>query len=139
MNYRVSTYADRIGNNKGFIVEAEGKILEEKISKFEGNNIKENALQVVLQGLRACRNKVSHNDILLIEVQNVHLCNWLNGLKEYEGYNVWLDKIFELIETLDCRYLFYFNKKPFAKDYIKGKGVTKVEVSSIDDMMSDFE
>lgn len=139
MNYKVSTYANRVDKKRGFTIEAEGKILEEKISKFEGDNIKENALQTILQGIRACRSLPSHNDILIIEVQNIHLCNWLNGLQEYKEYNEWLDKIFELLETLDCRYSFYFNKKPFAKEYIKGKGITKVSVGSVDDMMSDFE
>lgn len=139
MNYTISTYANRVEGNRGFVIESKGRILDEKISKFEGENIKENALQVILQGIRACRNLPTHDDILIIEVQNSHLCKWLNGAQEYSGYAEYLDPIFELIETLDCRYHFYYNNKPFAKSYIKGKDTTKVSVGSVDDMMADFE
>lgn len=139
MVYRVSTFANRVEGNRGYILESEGRIIGEKISKFQGDNIKENVLEVVLQGIRACRNNVAHEDYVIIEVQNTHLCDWLNGSVEYKEYSSSLDKIFEVIETLDCRYRFTFTKNPYAKKYIKGKGVSQVKVSSIDDLMSDFE
>ena len=139
MNIRLSSYADRTQGKVGFTIEQNGKILEEKIIKFKGNNIKENALHIIYLGLRACTSRVNHNDILVIEVQNRHLCEWLNGMVEYKGYDLWLDKVFTTLESLDCRYNFYFNNTPFVKKYMKDKGISKIEVSSIDDMMSDLE
>lgn len=138
MNYKISTYADRVNGKIGFTLEAEGKVLDEKIQKFEGTNIKENALHCVYLGIKACSGKLQHNDLLMIEVQNIHLCEWLNGMVEYKGYDTWLDRVFGVLELLDCRYRFYFSKKPFCKEYMKGRGTTKVQVGSVDDMMAEF-
>ena len=139
MVYRVGTYANRVEGNRGYLLEVEGRVVDEKISKFQGDNIKVNALEVILQGIRACRSRVSHEDLVIIEVQNTHLCDWLSGSVEYKEYSDSLDKIFEVLETLDCRYRFTFNKSPYAKEYLKGKGVTQVKVSSVADLMADFE
>lgn len=139
MNYRLSTYADRVGRKIGYTLEAKGSVIDEKISKFKGNNIKENALEALYAGLCACRGRLKHEDLLMIEVQNVHLCNWLNGLIEYKDYSEGLDKVFAMLESLDCRYRFIFMLKPFVKGYMADKGITKVDVSSVDDLMSSFE
>lgn len=139
MNYRLSTYADRVGKKVGFTLELKGKVISEKIFRFKGTNIKENALEAIYAGLCACRGKLKHDDVLIVEVQNIHLCNWLNGLQEYKDYNEGLDNVFAMLESIDCRYRFIFVVKPYVKGYMSGKGFTKVEVTSIDDFMSTFK
>lgn len=138
MNYKLSTYANRATGKSGYVISADGSILNSKVSKFVGNNIKENALRQVYFGLKACKNLVSHLDILIVEVQNSQIYNWLDGSIEYKEYTHWLDKIFEVLELLDCRYNFYFNANTFAKSFIKDKDFTKQAVCTLDDMMSDF-
>lgn len=140
MNYRLCTFADRKGGKCGFVIENNGHILDSKIEKFVGSNIKENALHIIYLGLRACKNVVHHGDMLLVDVQNVHLCHWLNGAVEYKDYSDWLDRVFCTLETLDCRYRFYLDKgDSFIKKFVADNGVTKVSVGSIDDMMKEFE
>lgn len=139
MNYKLSVYADRIHKKSGYVLLLNGSVLAEKVMRFRGDNIKENALSALYNGLLACKSQIHHNDVVVIEVQNQHLCNWLNGLVEYDGYADYLDKVFSVLEMFDCRYSFYFSKDVFAKKYISDKSFTSVKVGTIDDMMSDFE
>ena len=141
MNIRLSVYADRVHKKKGYITEVTGRVIDKKIRSFEGDNIKENALSMILKGLLSCRNRVSHEDVIIVEVQNQHLTSWLNGFKEYKEYAEYLDSIFEVIENLDCRYRFVFVSKPSAKDFVSfGSVSTMVENTvSVDSMFDDFE
>ena len=139
MNYKLRTYADRVQGKRCFILEGDGRVLSEKVSKFSGDNIKENALTCVYQGLIACKGVVTHDDILVIEVQNSHLCEWLNGLSEHKNYSEALEKVFDMLDKVDCRYRFCHDVEPTTKRYLKKSEITKVEVSSVDDMMKDFE
>lgn len=138
MNYKLSTYADRVNGKVCFVIESGGKILNDKIISFKGTNIKENALSIIYQGIKSCSLLLEHEDILVIEVQNRNLCDWLNDEVEYKDYFTYLYKVFAVLELLDCRYLFHFVKNPLAKKYMKGKGLTQMEFSAVDDMMSEF-
>lgn len=140
MNYRLSTYADRVHGKRGFVLIGErGGVVVEKITKFEGDNIKENALECISQGLSAVKNIVAHEDLLLIEVQNCHLCRWLDGSIENKSYSAGLDKVFAQIESIDCRYRYSMVAKPLAKFYMAGKDFTKLETVGVDDLMAEFE
>lgn len=139
MNYKLSTYADRVNGKVCFVIESRGKILYDKINSFKGTNIKENALDIIYQGIKSCSLLLEHEDILVVEVQNRNLCDWLNGEVEYKDYCTYLDKVFCALELLDCRYLFHFVKSPLAKKYMKGKGLTQMGFSAVDDMMSEFD
>lgn len=137
MNIKLSVYTNRVAGLSGYLVCKSGDILDINVSKLYSQNIKEDILEKLTRGLRACRNIVSHNDILYIEVQNQHLCNWLDGKVEYKGYSSGLDSVFEVLETLDCRYRFLFVKEPIAKPYVQ-KGKTEMSVQSIAEAFADF-
>ena len=135
MHYRLSTFANRVSGKNCYTVEKGGSVLKNQVFRFSGDNIKENALECVYRGLKAVSGIVTHDDVVLIEVQNIHLCEWLMGMKEYDGYNEKLDKVFEVLEGMDCRYRFVLEKKPHAKEYGSMHDVQKMSFSSIDDMM----
>lgn len=138
MNYNLSVMADRVNGKCSYTLSSSGKVISDKISKFSGDNIKVNALNQLKVGLMACKNLVSHDDILSIEVQNTHLCDWLNGRVAHKDYIGQLSDVFDVLETIDCRYRFLFNKEPFAKVYASKRDFTKIAVSTIDDMFKDF-
>lgn len=107
MNIILSCYAVK---GKGcFVLEKEGKVFHKEvfsIRKSDESTLKEYTFEAILKGLKYARTLVNHEDLLLIELHNTHLVKWLNGQTDYKGYEVYLDSIFSLIETLDCRYLF---------------------------------
>lgn len=138
MNYKLSTYADRVKGKRGFLLIKGGAVTASKVSKFEGDNIKENALEVIVQGITVVRNEIAHEDLLIIEVQNSHLCNWLSGSVEYREYSVGLDKVFAQLDTVDCRYRFVYESKPLAKGYVADNEPTKMDTVGLDDLMSEF-
>lgn len=139
MNCSLSVYADRVNGKVGYVIMSDGRIVSEKIGRFKGNNIKENVLQYVFLGLKDCRSRVHHEDILTVGVQNIHLYQWLNGMMEYKDYSTYLDKVFGVLELLDCKYRFYFSKNLYMKSYIQDRDLTGIKVSTVDDMMRDFE
>lgn len=138
MNYRLSIYADRVNKKNGYVLLCNGSVISSKVVRFHGDNIKENALSILHTALLASRTVVSHDDVITIEVQNPHLYNWLDGLVDYDGYDDYLDKVFDVLEMIDCRYKFYFTKTPFAKGYIKSRDFSREKLSSVEDMMADF-
>ena len=139
MNYKLSVHADRVSEKDCFILLKEGRVIAEKVSRFFGDSIKENVLQTLYQGFLACRGVLTHDDILVIEIQNRHVHSWLSGLVDYDEYGAYLDKVFDVLETLDCRYKFFFTDKPFAKQYAKKRNFTREKMSSVADLMSEFE
>lgn len=117
MNYRLSCGTDRVKGKNCFVCESEGRELKSLVFKTISSNMKENILETIFRGIKGVRDMVSHNDILCIEVQNQHLCQWLSGEVEYKGYEDYLDKVFSVLESVDCRYKFVFVKKPYALVY----------------------
>ena len=79
------------------------------VKKEEDATLKEYMLEAIIRGLKSARNVVEHEDLLLVNVQNSHLSNWLNGSKESKGYEEYLGVILDIIDTLDCRYRFVYN------------------------------
>lgn len=138
MNIKLSVYCSRPKGKSGFVVYKDGRVVESKINSTNGDNIKEEVMIILTKGLRACRNVVSHDDILYIEIQNQHLCSWLSGCVEYKGYSEFLDAVFEVLESLDCRYRFMFVAKPTCKVLVE-EGKVEVKGSSIESAFSDLE
>lgn len=142
MNYKVSVYAGRPEGKRCYLLEADGRRVSEKVSTFKGDNIKENALECVLQGLTACKPLVTHHDYVVVEVQNRHLNDWLNDFSQstgYENYDNILDKIFEVLDNLDCRYKFVFVKNSYVKKFLHTAKLSEVKVGSVDSLMSEFK
>lgn len=135
MNYKLSIGVDRPKGKACYVLELGGREIDSKIQKIKSRNIKEEALNILEIGLRSCRSIVKHDDILIIDIQNRHLHQWLDESVEYNGYNESLDKVFDTLDTLDCRYRFSFNPKTYALKYIDKYGKTDtIQGSSIADM-----
>ena len=137
MNLKLSIYTNRVKGLSGYVICKSGDVVTTNVTKLASQNIKEDVLEKLTRGLRACRSCVSHEDILYIEIQNQHLCNWLDGKVEYKGYCSGLDSAFEALETLDCRYRFLFVKEPIAKAYVQN-GKTEVKVQSALEALAEF-
>lgn len=138
MNCRLSCGADRKIGRLGYTYEKEGKIQKHGVFRTESSNLKENILVSITKGMRACREDVNHDDLLIIEVQNQHLAQWLSGEVSYKGYEEYLDTLFDTLESMDCRYKFLYVNKPFALSYIKTHDVEKVKLSPMSEMMKEF-
>lgn len=132
MNIRLSTYANRVAGKNCVLVEKAGIVKSPIIFKSISRNLKENMLECIYRGLKHVKPEVSHEDFLWIEVQNNHLNNWLSGKEEYKGYEEYLDKVYDVLEGIDCQYKFLFNSKPFAKTYALDKKVEKPKYEGID-------
>lgn len=138
MNIKLSVYTNRVKGKSGYVVFIDGRGRSTEVSGMVSINIKEDILTKLAKGLRQCRQYVSHKDILYIEIQNQHLCNWLNGKVEYKSYNTYLDEVFEVLESLDCRYKFVFVKEPVMKRLIHSE-VTSSPNSSLIDALKELE
>lgn len=141
MNYRLSIAALRVKGKRGFVIESKGKTLEAFVHKSSSLNLKEDILITLTDGLRAIKSYIKHEDILFIEIQNQHLQQWLSGMVEYKDYVEALDSVFEVLETLDCRYRFIFIKDPYAKKVVSQTNLSKEEGngSSLLDVIKEFE
>lgn len=139
MNYRLSCMADRVKGLCGYAIESKGVELEREVFSFTGTNIKENALKTIYKGLKKIKKYMSHEDIMVIEVQNVHLAEWISGLVEYKGYQELLENVFYELESIDCRYRVLFERNPYAKTILVDENKTKLNVSSVSDVMKGLE
>lgn len=122
MNVVLSCYAKK---GKGsYILEKGGKVIDSdtfSIRKQDDVTLKEYIFEAIIRGLNATKHSVEHEDLLLINIQNNHMSNWLNGSREYKGYDKYLDTISDIIESLDCKYMFAPNGAKKAKDIIDKK------------------
>lgn len=131
MNIVLSCYANR--EKAAFVLEKGGKVVCKEVFPIIDKNrlhLKEYIFEAIIKGLKYARNEVSHDDLLLIGVQNSHIAEWLNGQKEYKGYESYLDDISCIIETLDCRYLFSHKSVKKAKDALN-KSETKIKLEGV--------
>lgn len=137
MNIKLSVYSSRTKGKSGYAIYEKGSVIDSRVSCTSSSNIKEDVLISLSKGLRSCRGRVSHDDILYIEIQNQHLCSWLSGCVEYKGYSKYLDEAFSVLESLDCRYKFMFVGKPTAKKLIE-EGKVEVKGVSVENAFSDL-
>lgn len=140
MNYRLSSAVVRPLGKVGFIIEVGGKELVKYVGSVRGDNLKSETLRVITMGLRSTRPFIKHDDTLVIEVPNVHLCEWLGGKVEQKDYVAEIDDLYGVLESLDCKYKFMFVKNPYAKKIVETTKKTEVvSGSSVMDSMSEFE
>lgn len=138
MNIVLSCYA-----NKGLascVLEKGGRVVSKEVfqvNKEEKVHLKEYIFESIIKGLKHARKVVEHEDLLLIGVQNVHVAEWLNGQKEYKGYESYLDRISDILETLDCRYLFSNTGAKKAKNILK-EGVPEEKLERATDIFKDM-
>lgn len=138
MNYRLSCASDRKAGKNGYSIEVNGRGIDSSVFKLVSNNIKENIVECVYRGLKAARNYVSHDDVLCIEIQNIHLKDWLSGNKSYKGYEDCMDKTFEVLESVDCRYRFVYVDCPEMMRELKYREFDKEKCMGIEAAMSDL-
>ena len=98
MNCRLSCGANRKLKKIGYTYEVGGRIEDSGVFKTVSTNMKENILESIIKGMKACRGKVHHEDLLIIEVQNQHLAQWLSGEVTYKGYEDYLDRLFDVLD-----------------------------------------
>lgn len=139
MNYRLSCAVERPSNKEGFVLECNGREVTSDVSKCVSSNLKVCLFDAIHKGLLAARVHVKHEDILYIEVQNYHVYEWMNCLKEYNTYVVEMDKVFSALESIDCMYKVVFLKNPYGRTYIKSHDYTSVAVKSLESVMEEFK
>lgn len=136
MNIVLSCYANK--GKASFVLEKGGKIINKEVFSLNKNgkkHLKEFIFESIIRGLKNARSVVSHENLLLIGVQNSHVADWLNGKKEYKGYESYLDDISDIIETLDCRYLFSYTSVAKARKLLE----TDVDKVKLENVSSVFE
>lgn len=97
-------------SEKGFALVRDGKSLIAKA--FTGRNKRELLLRNLQRGVVAGKDFVRHNDILIIEINDSYVYNWLkedspntNYLDQFTATHVALNKLI-------CKYRFVLNTKP---------------------------
>lgn len=97
-------------SEKGFALVRDGKSLIAKA--FTGRNKREVLLRNLRRGVVAGKDFVKHNDILIIELNDSYVYNWLkedspntNYLDQFTATHVALNKLI-------CKYRFVLNTKP---------------------------
>ena len=97
-------------SEKGFALVRDGKSLVAKA--FTGRNKREVLLRNLQRGVVAGKDFVKHNDILIIEINDYYVYNWLkedspntNYLDQFTATHVALNKLI-------CKYRFVLNTKP---------------------------
>lgn len=134
MNYKLSVSVVRPKRKYCFVIEAKGDELESRIGSIDSLVLKSEELKALTLGLRACRAYVKHDDLLIVELHNQHLCGWLNGSVEQKGYEKEMDEALDVLESLDCRVKFITKDKPYARVYLDKHERTSITGSSIKDM-----
>jgi len=97
-------------SEKGFALVRDGKSLVAKA--FTGRNKREVLLRNLQRGVVAGKDFVKHNDILIIEINDSYVYNWLkedspntNYLDQFTATHVALNKLI-------CKYRFVLNTRP---------------------------
>ena len=141
MNYKLSVYANRPSEVCNVELVKGNVVLKSYTGRFMGGNIKENILRGLEKGLRLAATTVSHEDLLCIELQNRHVVDWMQGKREYKGYNEWLDLATESLDLIDCQYSFIFSENPRAKrgSFILKTSDERLNTVGVADMMEEFE
>jgi len=141
-NYRVSVSYNRVKSSCAYVVETEGVTKVVQISPKINPSVKKGILEILTVALRETKPLVSHEDIVFIEIPNKHLCEWLSGLVEYKDYSTEMDEVFDVLETMDCKYRFLFVKEPYAKKVMQKGGLDcgiRNTCSSLADVLKEFE
>lgn len=99
----------------GYVIKKQGKTVAEhtSIRTDKGrDSLKTLQLEEVINGLAKLRGLVEHEDILTIEIENRWVYEWLELEREQQKYIQYTDKVFDILDTLDCKYRFLHNETP---------------------------
>lgn len=117
MNVLLSVNArnEKNGYVFGYVIKKQGKTVAEhtSIRTDKGrDSLKTLQLEEIIDGLAKLRGLVEHEDVLTIEMENRWVYEWLELEREQQKYIKYIDKIFDILDTLDCKYRFLHNETP---------------------------
>lgn len=117
MNVLLSVNArnEKNGYIFGYVIKKQGKTVAEhtSIRTDKGrDSLKTLQLEEIIDGLAKLRGLVEHNDVLTIEIENRWVYEWLELEREQQKYIQYTDKVFDILDTLDCKYRFLHNETP---------------------------
>lgn len=132
MNVLLSVNArnEKNGYVFGYVIKKQGKIVAEhtSIRTDKGReSLKTLQLEEIIDGLAKLRGLVEHDDVLTIEMENRWVYEWLELEREQQKYIQYIDKIFGILDTLDCKYRFLHNETPQV-NLLLDRGVQKERV-----------
>lgn len=114
----------------GYVIKKQGKTVAEhtSIRTDKGReSLKTLQLEEIIDGLAKLRGLVEHEDVLTIEIENRWVYEWLELEREQQNYIKYTDKVFDILDTLDCKYRFLHNETPQV-NLLLDKGVQKEKV-----------
>lgn len=114
----------------GYVIKKQGKTVAEhtSIRTDKGrDSLKTLQLEEIINGLAKLRGLVEHEDVLTIEMENRWVYEWLELEREQQKYIQYIDKVFDILDTLDCKYRFLHNETPQV-NLLLDRGVQKEEV-----------
>lgn len=117
MNVLLSVNArnEKNGYVFGYVIKKQGKTVAEhtSIRTDKGReSLKTLQLEEIIDGLAKLRGLVEHKDVLTIEMENRWVYEWLELEREQQKYIKYTDKVFDILDTLDCKYRFLHNETP---------------------------
>lgn len=117
MNVLLSVNArnEKNGYVFGYVIKKQGKTVAEhtSIKTNKGrDSLKILQLEEIINGLAKLRGLVEHEDVLTIEIENRWVYEWLELEREQQKYIQYTDKVFDILDTLDCKYRFLHNETP---------------------------
>lgn len=132
MNVLLSVNArnEKSGYVFGFVIKKQGKTVAEQTSirTDKGrDSLKTLQLEEIIDGLAKLRGLVEHDDVLTIEIENRWVYEWLELEREQQKYIQYIDKVFDILDTLDCKYRFLHNETPQV-NLLLDRGVQKERV-----------
>lgn len=95
-------------------------------------------LGAVLEGLKYAKGIVAHEDLLLINIQNSQIVDWLSFYEDKKEYNYILDVIYDVLDSVDCRVMFVFDKVKSTFKRLE-EGPSGLEVSSVSSLLKELE
>lgn len=132
MNVLLSVNArnEKNGYVFGYVIKKQGKTVAEhtSIRTDKGrDSLKTLQLEEIIDGLAKLRGLVEHEDVLTIEIENRWVYEWLELEREQQKYIQNIDKVFDILDTLDCKYRFLHNETPQV-NLLLDRGVQKERV-----------
>ena len=132
MNVLLSVNArnEKNGYVFGYVIKKQGKTVAEhtSIRTDKGReSLKTLQLEEIINGLAKLRGLVEHDDVLTIEMENRWVYEWLELEREQQKYIQYIDKVFDILDTLDCKYRFLHNETPQV-NLLLDRGVQKERV-----------
>lgn len=132
MNVLLSVNArnEKNGYVFGYVIKKQGKTVVEHTSirtDKDQESLKTLQLEEIIDGLAKLRGLVEHEDVLTIEIENRWVYEWLELEREQQKYIQYTDKVFDILDTLDCKYRFLHNETPQV-NLLLDRGVQKEKV-----------